>query len=69
MATDTLEKNLQQLRQLDEADQKKVAHMLKQLIQQKKYRYRALRQELEKRQNEIRQGNTLSHDDIWAGRI
>ncbi len=67
MATDTLEKNLQQLRQLDEADQKKVAHILKLLIQQKKYR--ALRHELEERRDEIRRGDTLSHDDIWAGRI
>ncbi len=48
---------------LDEKDKEKLLKFAKELYKQKKYK--KLREEIESRRKEIRQGNVLTHEEIW----
>jgi 2-phospho-L-lactate guanylyltransferase (CobY/MobA/RfbA family) len=50
---------------LDNADKEKVLIFTEELLQSKKYR--RLRQELDERRDEILNGKTLNHKDLWDG--
>lgn len=51
------------IKQLAQEDQDKVSYFIQLLMHQAKYH--ALRQEIALRREEIAQGNTLTHEDIW----
>lgn len=51
------------LEKLDKSDKEKVNYFLKLLLNQSKYN--KIRKEIEERRKEIKQGDVLSHDDIW----
>ena len=51
------------IEKLDQQDQDKVSYFIRLLAHQAKYH--ALNKEIALRREEIRQGNTLTHEDIW----
>ncbi|WP_456479697.1 hypothetical protein [Nautilia sp.] len=48
---------------LDEKDKKLLDFIAYELL--KKEKYKNLREEIEKRREEIKKGNTLSHEEVW----
>ena len=54
---------LQVIHELEECDGWKIEYFVKLLIQQSKYR--KLKEEIELRQQEIQQGQTWTHEEIW----
>jgi len=55
--------DLRILEKLDDSDQEKVAYFLRLLLKQSKYR--KLEKEIYRRREEIKEGNSLTHDEIW----
>lgn len=51
------------LEKLDSVDREKVSYFVRLLLDQSKYR--RLKEELSLRREEIHQGETLTHDDVW----
>lgn len=54
---------MQYLEKLDHNDKEKVAYFIKLLLKQSKYQ--KLTEEISRRREEINQGESLSHDDLW----
>ena len=52
------------IEQLDSEDKEKLLYFAKLLLGQSKYK--KLREEIERRRAEIREGKVLSHEEIWA---
>jgi hypothetical protein len=48
---------------LDKDDKEKIVYFINLLIRQTKYR--TLREEIEKRREEIKAGDVLTHEEIW----
>ena len=57
--------NFQLFEALDAEDQKKAAYFLKLLLQQSKYQKTKLK--LKERREEVEQGETITHQQIWSG--
>ncbi|MCD6183107.1 MAG: hypothetical protein J7K01_02250 [Thermovirga sp.] len=55
--------NISILNKLDKEDKEKVSYFIRLLMRQSKYR--KLREEISARREEIKKGETLTHDDIW----
>ncbi len=51
------------IEKLDEEDREKIAYFANLLMQQTKYR--RLKKEVEERRQEIKQGEILTHSEIW----
>ena len=51
------------LEKLDRDDKAKVSYFIKLLVNQSKYR--KLKEEISMRREEIKKGETLTHEDIW----
>jgi hypothetical protein len=51
---------------LDDTDKQKLSEFAQMLVRRKKYEQ--LRKEIDTRRSEIKKGETLSHDAIWANR-
>ncbi len=51
------------LQHLDKQDQEKVLYFAELLLKQSKYQL--LKEEIDSRRNEIKQGQVLSHNEIW----
>ncbi len=51
------------IEKLDQEDKEKVSYFIRLLLHQSKYQ--ALKKEIAQRREEIRQGNTLTHEAIW----
>ncbi|HFQ94309.1 MAG TPA: hypothetical protein ENK32_09885 [Anaerolineae bacterium] len=51
------------IEKLDEEDKEKIAYFASLLMRQTKYRH--LKKEIEERREEIKQGETLTHSEIW----
>ncbi len=51
------------LNSLDKADQEKVLYFMRLLL--KKEKYESLKREIQQRREEVAQGETLSHEEIW----
>ncbi len=54
---------LNKLDNLDQEDREKIEYFIKLLMNQNKYK--KLQKEIEERRNEIKNGEILSHDEIW----
>ncbi len=63
MRGDMSQTEIKLLEKLDKSDKEKVNYFLKLLLNQSKYN--KIRKEIEERRKEIKQGDVLSHDDIW----
>ena len=51
------------LEKLDQEDKEKVSYFIRLLLNQS--RYRLLKEEISSRREEIKSGETLTHDEIW----
>ena len=51
------------LNSLDKADQEKVLYFMRLLL--KKEKHESLKREIQQRREEVAQGETLSHEEIW----
>ena len=51
------------LNSLDKSDQEKVLYFMRLLL--KKEKYESLKREIQQRREEVAQGETLSHEEIW----
>ena len=56
-------KMIKEFEALDEKDKKLVERFIQELLKKEKYEY--LRKELQKRREEIKKGQIISHDEIW----
>jgi hypothetical protein len=52
------------LEKLDDEDKYKIKYFIRLLVQQEKYNN--LKDEIRSRRKEIAQGETLTHDELWA---
>jgi len=55
--------DLDALKKLDKTDQEKVNYFIGLLT--KKSKYKNLKEEIQKRRNEIQKGETLDHEEMW----